>query len=79
MIRVPTRRTWLEERIVNHRKAVVVGVAAFAIGAAFAAQPVSVRADRDSSALIERSSWAPGTNGVMAAYETSTLPVAPPQ
>jgi hypothetical protein len=63
----------------NHRKAVVVGVAAFAIGAAFAAQPVSVRADRDSSALIERPSWTPGTNGVMAAYETSTLPVAPPQ
>jgi hypothetical protein len=61
----------------NRRKAVAVGVAAFAIGAAFAAQPVSVRADRGS--LIERRSWVPGTNGVMAAYETSALPAAPPQ
>jgi hypothetical protein len=63
----------------NRRKAVVVGVAAFAIGAAFAAQPVSVRADRDSRTLIERPSWVPGTNGVMAAYESSALLIAPPR
>ena len=63
----------------NRRKAVVVGVAAFAIGAAFAAQPVSVRADRNSGALVERPNWVPGTNGVMAAYETGALLVAPPQ
>jgi hypothetical protein len=56
-----------------------VGVAAFAIGAAFAAQPVSVRADRDSGELIQHIQWAPGTNGVMASYETATLPVAPPE
>lgn len=61
------------------RKVVVMGVAAFALGAAFAAQPISNRADRGSSALMERPTWAPGTNGVMAAYETSTLPVAPPR
>ena len=63
----------------NRRKAVVVGVAAFAIGAAFAAQPVSVRADRINGALIDRPNWAPGTNGVMAAYETNALLIAPPQ
>jgi hypothetical protein len=63
----------------HRRKVVVVGVAAFAIGAAFAAQPISVRADRGSIELMRRPSWVPGTNGVMAAYETSTLPVAPPQ
>jgi hypothetical protein len=63
----------------HRRKVVLVGVAAFGIGAAFAAQPVSVRADRASSELMERPSWVPGTNGVMAVYETSTLPVAPPQ
>jgi hypothetical protein len=62
----------------NRRKVVLVGVAAFAIGAAFAAQPVSVRADRGSSELLNRPTWVPGTNGVMAAYETSTMPVAPP-
>ncbi len=63
----------------NRRKVVVVGVAAFAIGAAFAAQPVSVRADRGSN-LIERPlNWAPGTNGVMAAYEPGTLLIAPPR
>jgi hypothetical protein len=61
------------------RKAVALGVAAFAIGAAFAAQPVSVRADRDSTEPIERDHWAPGTNGVMATYETNQLPVVPPQ
>jgi hypothetical protein len=70
---------WLEEDLMNRRKAVVVGVAAFAIGAAFAAPPVSVRADWGSGGSIQRPNWAPGTNGVMAAYETSTLPVAPPQ
>jgi hypothetical protein len=63
----------------NRRKVVLVGVAAFAIGAAFAARPVSVRADRGSRELLNRLTWVPGTNGVMAAYETSTMPVAPPQ
>jgi hypothetical protein len=60
------------------RKVVVIGVAAFAIGAAFAAQPISIRADR-SSPSMEPPTWAPGTNGVMAAYETSALQVAPPR
>jgi hypothetical protein len=63
----------------NRRKAVVVGVAAFAIGAAFAAQPVSERGDRGNSGVIERPTWTPGTNGVMAAYETNVPLVAPPQ
>jgi hypothetical protein len=63
----------------NRRKAVVVGVAAFAIGAAFAAQPVSVRADRGSGGVNEHPTWTPGTNGVMAAYETNKLLVAPPR
>ena len=61
------------------RKVVVIGVAAFAIGAAFAAQPISIRADRSSSPAVDPPTWAPGTNGVMAAYETSALQVAPPR
>jgi hypothetical protein len=63
----------------NRRKAVIVGVAAFAIGAAFAAPPVSVRADWGGGASVRPPTWVPGTNGVMSAYETSMQAVAPPQ
>ena len=63
-----------------HRgKMTVTAVAVFAIGAAFAAQPTSVRADRRSEEMQQRSPWAPGTNGVIAVYESSTFPLAPPQ
>ena len=63
----------------HRRKAVMVGVAAFAIGAAFAAQPVSVHADWSAGERVQRPLWAPGTNGIMAIYETSTVLVAPPR
>ncbi len=56
-----------------------MGVAAFAIGVAFAAQPTSVRADRRSGEVQERAPWAPGTNGVIAAYDSNAFPLAPPQ
>ena len=59
----------------NRRKVVVLVVAGFAIGAAFAAQPLS---DWRSEPLA-RAKWVPGTNGVMAAYETDSIPAAPPQ
>jgi hypothetical protein len=59
-------------------KAMITAVAVFAIGAAFAAQPVSERADRWGGELKARTPWAPGTNGVISAYESSSLPVAPP-
>jgi hypothetical protein len=61
------------------RKMIVMGVAAFAIGVAFAAQPTSVRADRHSGDVQERAPWAPGTNGVIAAYDSNAFPLAPPQ
>ncbi len=57
----------------------VTTAAIFAIGAAFAAQPTSTRADRLSAELRRPSLWTPGTNGVMAAYETSAFPLAPPR
>jgi hypothetical protein len=60
-------------------KVMLVAMAAFAIGVAFAAQPTSVRADRHSGEATQRTPWAPGTNGVVAAYETSAFPLAPPQ
>jgi hypothetical protein len=61
-------------------KVMALAAAAFAIGGAFAAQPISVRADRHSGDMREVASpWVPGTNGVMSAYEPDTLPFAPPQ
>lgn len=61
------------------RKVVVIGVAAFAIGAAFAAQPLSVHADRgNGEPQLQRIGWTPGTDAVMAAYETSSV-FAPPR
>jgi hypothetical protein len=60
-------------------KVMVTTAAIFAIGAAFAAQPVSVGADRQNGELKEPIPWTPGTNGVMAAYETNTFQLAPPQ
>ena len=60
-------------------KVMVSAVALFAIGAAFAAQPVSVRADRLSGERTHATPWTPGTNSVISAYEPSTLPMAPPR
>jgi hypothetical protein len=59
-------------------KVMVMAVALFAIGVAFAAQPTSVRADRRSEQSQQRTPWAPGTNGVISAYESSAFPLAPP-
>jgi hypothetical protein len=58
-------------------KFMVTAVAVFAIGAAFAA-PTSTRADRLQGQSRQPSSWTPGTNGVIAAYETNAIPLAPP-
>ena len=60
-------------------KLMVTTAAIFAIGAAFAAQPTSARADRLNGELRRPTLWTPGTNGVMAAYETSAFPLAPPR
>ena len=57
-------------------KIMVTAVAVFAIGAAFAA-PTSTRADRLQGETRQPSSWTPGTNGVIAAYETNAIPLAP--
>jgi hypothetical protein len=59
-------------------KIMVAAFAVFAIGAAFAA-PTSTRADRLKGESRQPPSWTPGTNGVIAAYETNSFPLAPPQ
>jgi hypothetical protein len=59
-------------------KVMVAAAAVFAIGAAFAAQPTSVRANL-SGEERQPTLWAPGTNGVMSSYETTAVPLVPPQ
>jgi hypothetical protein len=61
------------------RKIVMTTAAAFAIGAAFAAQPTSVRADRPSGVVQQRAPWVPGANMLMSAHEPSAAPLAPPR
>jgi hypothetical protein len=53
-----------------HRRGVtVVSAAVFAIGAAFAAQPTSLRADWDSGLVHQRAQWNPGAASPMSAYD----------
>ena len=60
------------------RKATVTAAAIFAIGVAFAAQPTSDRADRNSERAQERVPWVPGTNMLMSAHESNDVAMAPP-
>jgi hypothetical protein len=59
-------------------KMMMTALAVFAIGAAFAA-PTSMRADRLQRESRQPPLWTPGTNGVIAAYETNAFPLAPPR
>jgi hypothetical protein len=62
------------------RKMIMTAAAAIAIGAAFAAQPTSVRADRPSNGVVQqRAPWVPGMNMLMSAHEPSAAPLAPPR
>ncbi len=61
------------------RKMILTAAAAFAIGGAFAAQPISVHADRGHSNQQQRELWVPGTNMLMSAHEVGTTPLAPPR
>jgi hypothetical protein len=61
------------------RKVIVTAAAIFAIGAAFAAQPISERADRNYQDVQRHASWVPGTNMLMSAPESSVAPLAPPR
>jgi hypothetical protein len=61
------------------RKVMMTAGAAFVIGAAFAAQPTSVRADRPNGVVQQRTPWVPGTNMLMSAHEPSAAPLAPPR
>jgi hypothetical protein len=61
------------------RKVMVAAAAVFAIGVAFAAQPTSLRADWGEGARGQKSSWVPGTNKLMSAYEPGISVLTPPR
>lgn len=61
------------------RKVIMTAAAVFAFGVAFAAQPTSLRADWDQGVLRPGSSWVPGTNTLMSAYEPSLSALTPPR
>jgi hypothetical protein len=64
-----------------HRRSVTVAAAAvFAIGAAFAAEPTSLRADWSRELTQQRMPWIPGTASTMSAHDPySALLAQPPR
>lgn len=61
------------------RKVILIAGAAFALSVAFAAQPISIRADRSGADLERRAPWVPGANMLMSAHEVSVAALAPPR
>ncbi len=64
----------------HHRKATLAAAALFAIGAAFAAEPTSLREDWGEGPLMDtQQPWVPGTNSLMSAHDPDQAIMAPPQ
>jgi hypothetical protein len=63
----------------HRRRATVTAAALFAIGAAFAAQPTSLRADWGEGLLQERMQWTPGSLRPMSAHDPNEGLLAPPR
>jgi hypothetical protein len=61
------------------RKVAITAAAVFAIGAAFAAQPTSLRADWGEHGPQQGLLWVPGTNALMSAREKGMPILAPPR
>jgi hypothetical protein len=58
----------------------VAAAAVFAIGAAFAAKPTSLRADWGREPSQQRMPWTPGTASIMSAHDPySALLIQPPR
>jgi hypothetical protein len=62
-----------------HRKVMVASMAVFAIGAAFAAQPTSLRADWDKGLTQQQLPWSPGSARPMSAHDPNESLLSPPQ
>jgi hypothetical protein len=63
----------------HHRKVTMATAAVFAIGAAFAAEPTSLRADWGEELIQQSQPWSPGTNSLMSAHDPDESIMAPPQ
>jgi hypothetical protein len=57
----------------------MAAAAVFAIGAAFAAEPTSLRADWGEELVQQSQPWSPGTNSLMSAHDPDDSIMAPPQ
>jgi hypothetical protein len=65
--------------ISRRRRVVLVSLAAFALGIAFAAQPTYLASHRRPAETDPRAHWVPGTTVPMSAYEMGVASVAPPR
>ncbi len=61
------------------RKVTVAAAAVFAIGAAFAAQPTSLRADWGEGLVRQQQPWSPGSASLMSAHDPNQSLLIPPQ
>jgi hypothetical protein len=57
----------------------MTAAAVFAIGAAFAAEPTSLRADWGEDRAPQGGAWTPGTDSLMSAHDPNRSLAAPPQ
>jgi hypothetical protein len=62
----------------HRRKIMLIGIAVFALGVAFAAQPTLPRASGHQNAPGPESLWVPGSRTLMSAYEPHER-MPPPQ
>jgi hypothetical protein len=63
----------------HRRRATVAAAAVFAVGAAFAAQPTSLRADWGEHLQQEPTLWVPGSLRPMSAHDPNDALLAPPR
>jgi hypothetical protein len=61
------------------RKVLLTAAAVFAIGVAFAAQPISNGAGWHEGDSLQRTPWVPGANSPMSAHEMSVSALTPPR
>ena len=65
--------------VTHRRRATLAAAAIFAIGAAFAAEPTSLRADWGIGLAQQGLPWSPGSGRLMSAHDPNLLIVAPPR
>jgi hypothetical protein len=61
------------------RNVLMTAAAVFAIGVAFAAQPITRVAGWEEGDSRQRTPWVPGANSPMSAHESSVSALTPPR